>query len=131
LNVERVLDSLNLVGMRTLLWKHYHGTGPGREPIDPISMFKAQLLKHLLQIPSDRRLAIRLKRDSARGVRDYSWFMFRNMLGAVKLYNLYGEAFIGCALRAFEPSNDFLVRNLEASRSGLGDWLRDWFEKGR
>jgi hypothetical protein len=26
-------------------------------------MFKAQLLKHLLQIPSDRRLAIRLKRD--------------------------------------------------------------------
>jgi transposase len=63
LNVERVLDSLNLDGVRKLLWKHYHCTGPGREPIDPISMFKAQLLKHLLQIPSDRRLAIRLKRD--------------------------------------------------------------------
>ena len=63
MNVERVLDSLNLDGVRTLLWKHYHGTGPGREPIDPISMLKAQLLKHLLQIPSDRRLAIRLKRD--------------------------------------------------------------------
>jgi len=66
LNVERVLDSLNLDGMRTLLWKHYYGTGPGREPIDPIFMFKAQLLKHLLQIPSDRRLSIRLTRDSTR-----------------------------------------------------------------
>ena len=58
-----MLDSLNLDGVHTLLWKHYHTTGPGREPIDPTSMFKAQILKHLLQIPSDRRLAIRLKRD--------------------------------------------------------------------
>ena len=63
MNVKHVLDSLNLDGVHTLLWKHYHGTGPGREPIDPTAMFKAQILKYLLQIPSDRRLAIRLKRD--------------------------------------------------------------------
>ena len=63
MNVERVLDSLNLDGVRTLLWKHYHSDGPSRNPFDPIAMFKAQLLKYLLQIPSDRRLAIRLKKD--------------------------------------------------------------------
>jgi hypothetical protein len=63
LNVERVLDSLNLDGIRIILWKQYHNTGPGRRPIDPLTMLKAQLIKHLLQIPSDRRLALRLRRD--------------------------------------------------------------------
>jgi transposase len=63
LNVKRVLDSLNLGGIHTLLAEHYHGTGPGRRPFDPLTMFKAQLIKYLLQIPSDRRLAIRLRRD--------------------------------------------------------------------
>jgi transposase len=63
LNVERVLDSLNLDGIRTLLMEHYHGEGPGRDPIDPLAMLKVQLLKYLLQVPSDRRLAIRLRRD--------------------------------------------------------------------
>ncbi len=63
MNVGRVLDSLDLDWMRTLLLEHYHGEGPGREPIDPVAMFKAQLLKYLLQIPSDRRLALRLRRD--------------------------------------------------------------------
>ena len=58
-----MLDSLDLDWMRTLLLEHYHGEGPGREPIDPVAMFKAQLLKYLLQIPSDRRLSIRLRRD--------------------------------------------------------------------
>jgi hypothetical protein len=43
--------------------EHYHSDGPGRNPFDPLAMFKAQLLKYLLQIPSDRRLAIRLKKD--------------------------------------------------------------------
>jgi transposase len=41
----------------------YHGAGPGRKPYDPVSMLKAQLLKHLLRVPSDRRLALLLKRD--------------------------------------------------------------------
>jgi transposase len=63
LNVERVLDSLNIDGIRSTLNKHYHDEGPGREPIDPLAMLKSQLLKHLLQIPSDRRLAIRLRRN--------------------------------------------------------------------
>ena len=63
MNVERVLDSLNLDGIHTLLMEHYHTDGPGRNPFDPLAMFKSQLLKHLLQIPSDRRLALRLRRD--------------------------------------------------------------------
>ena len=63
MNVERVLDSLNLDGIRDNLMEHYHSDGPGRNPFDPLTIFKAQLLKYLLQIPSDRRLAIRLKRD--------------------------------------------------------------------
>jgi len=41
----------------------YHGVGPGRKPYDPVSMLKAQVLKHLLRVPSDRRLALFLKRD--------------------------------------------------------------------
>jgi transposase len=63
LNVERVLDSLDLDWMHALLYEHYHSDGPGRNPFDPSAMFKAQILKHLLQIPSDRRLALRLRRD--------------------------------------------------------------------
>jgi transposase len=63
LNVERVLDSLNLNQIRAELAEHYHLEGPGRKPINPLSMLKAQLAKHLLQIPSDRRLALRLRKD--------------------------------------------------------------------
>ena len=63
MNVKRVLDSLNLDQIHTELTKHYHNEGPGRNPINPLSMLKAQLAKHLLQIPSDRRLALRLRKD--------------------------------------------------------------------
>jgi transposase len=63
LNVKRVLDSLNLDQIRTNLAAHYHNDGPGRTPINPLAMLKAQLAKHLLNIISDRRLALRLKRD--------------------------------------------------------------------
>ncbi|MGD0803930.1 MAG: transposase, partial [Candidatus Bathyarchaeia archaeon] len=63
MNVERVLDSLNLNQIRAELAEHYHLEGPGRKPINPLSMLKAQLAKHLLQIPSDRRLALRLRKD--------------------------------------------------------------------
>jgi len=41
----------------------YHEAGSGRKPYDPVSMLKAQLLKHLLRVPSDRRLALLLKRN--------------------------------------------------------------------
>ncbi len=58
-----MLDSLDLDWMHALLFEHYHHEGPGRNPFDPSVMFKAQILKYLLQIPSDRRLALRLRRD--------------------------------------------------------------------
>jgi transposase len=63
LNVKRVLDSLNLDQIHAELAEHYHPKGPGRNPINPLSMLKAQLVKHLLQIPSDRRLSLRLRKD--------------------------------------------------------------------
>jgi len=63
LSIKRVLDSLNLDSIRGFLMSLYHGVGPGRKPYDPVSMLKAQLLKHLLRVPSDRRLALLLERD--------------------------------------------------------------------
>jgi transposase len=41
----------------------YHGVGPGRKPYDPVYMLKAQLLKHLFRVPSDRRVALSLRED--------------------------------------------------------------------
>jgi len=58
-----VLDSLNLGSVRGFLMSLYHRAGSGRKPHDPVSMLKAQLLKHLLRVPSDRRLALMLKRN--------------------------------------------------------------------
>jgi transposase len=63
LNVKRVLDSLNLDQIHTDLANHYHTEGSGRTPLKPLAMLKAQLSKHLLRIPSDRRLSLRLKHD--------------------------------------------------------------------
>jgi len=63
LSIKRVLDSLNLGSIRGFLMSFYHGEGAGRKPYDPVSMLKAQLLKHLLRVPSDRRLALLLKRN--------------------------------------------------------------------
>jgi len=62
-NLKQVLDSINTRRLRHLLNGLYHRTGSGRKPYNPISMLKAQLLKHLLRIPSDQRLALRLKHD--------------------------------------------------------------------
>ena len=58
-----MLCSLDLDSIRSFLMSLYHGVGPGRKPYDPVSMLKAQVLKHLLRVPSDRRLALFLKRD--------------------------------------------------------------------
>ena len=58
-----MLGSLNLGSIRGFLMSLYHGDGAGRPPYDPVSMLKAQLLKHLLRVPSDRRLALLLKRN--------------------------------------------------------------------
>ena len=58
-----MLCSLNLGSNRGFLMSLYHGEGAGRKPYDPVSMLKAQLLKHLLRVPSDRRLSLLLKRN--------------------------------------------------------------------
>jgi len=63
LGVKQVLSSLNLGSIRGFLMSLYHRAGPGRKPYDPVSMLKAQLLRHLLRVPSDRRLALLLKKD--------------------------------------------------------------------
>jgi IS5 family transposase len=88
--IRQVLNSINHRPIRRLLRGLYHQRGPGRKPYNPISMVKAQLLKHLLRIPSDRRLALRLKHDRraarACGFRDQTpshglFTQFRHRLG--------------------------------------------------
>lgn len=63
MSIKQVLGSLNLDSIRGFLTSLYHREGAGRRPYDPVSVLKAQLLKHLLRIPSDRRLALLLKGD--------------------------------------------------------------------
>jgi len=63
LGIKQVLSSLNLGCVRGFLLSLYHGAGAGRKPYDSVSMLKAQLLKHLLRVPSDRRLALLLKKN--------------------------------------------------------------------
>jgi transposase len=63
LGIRQVLSSLNLGCIRGFLMSLYRGEGAGRKPYDPVSVLKAQLLKHLLCVPSDRRLALLLKRN--------------------------------------------------------------------
>ena len=63
MKIKQVLNSVNTKHIRGQLRDLYHRKGSGRKPLNPISMLKAQLLKHLLRIPSDRRLALRLKHD--------------------------------------------------------------------
>jgi len=58
-----VLGSLNLCSIRGFLTSLYHEAGAGRKPIPPVSMLKAQLIKYLWRVPSDRRLALLLKRN--------------------------------------------------------------------
>ena len=58
-----MLKSLNLGSIPKFLMSLYHREGAGRKPYPPVSMLKAQLLKHLRRIPSDRRLALLLKRN--------------------------------------------------------------------
>ena len=58
-----MLGSLNLCSIRGFLTSLYHEAGAGRKPIPPVSMLKAQLLKYLWRVPSDRRLALLLKRN--------------------------------------------------------------------
>ena len=58
-----MLDSVDMTAVKDLIGSRYSKGILGRKPYDPVCMLKAQLLKHLLRIPSDRRLALRLKHD--------------------------------------------------------------------
>jgi len=58
-----VLSSLNLSCIREFLTSFYHGEGAGRKPYPAVCMLKAQLLKYLWRVPSDRRLSLLLKRN--------------------------------------------------------------------
>jgi transposase len=106
-NIKRVLDSVDSKNLRRLLRGFYPRRGPGRKPYNPLSMLKAQLLKHLLRIPSDRRLALCLKHDwrAARACRfrkrtpSHGLFtQFRHRLGEES----YLEIFKGLLRRLFE-----------------------------
>ena len=63
MSIKQLLRSVNLGCIRGFLTSLYHRAGRGRKPYPPASMLKAQLLKHLLRVPSDRRLALLLKRN--------------------------------------------------------------------
>ena len=63
MSIKQVLDSLNLGCIRGFLMSLYHREGAGRKHYSPVSMLKAQLLKRLRRVPSDRRLALLLKRN--------------------------------------------------------------------
>jgi len=63
LGFKQVLGSLDLGSVRGFLMSFYHRDGLGRKPYNPVSMLKAQLLKYLLRVPSDRRLSLLLKRN--------------------------------------------------------------------
>ena len=58
-----MLGSLNLVSIQDFLTSLYHREGAGRKPYTPVSLLKAQMLKYLWRVPSDRRLSLLLKRN--------------------------------------------------------------------
>ncbi len=63
MSIKHVLGSLNLSSIRGFLTSLYHREGAGRKPYNPVSMLKAQVLKYLWRVPSDRRLSLLLKRN--------------------------------------------------------------------
>ena len=120
MKIKRVLDSINHRSLRRLLRGLYHRKGPGRKPYNPLSMLKAQLLNHLLRIPSDRRLALRLKHDwrAARACRfrkrtpSHGLFtQFRHRLGE----ETYREIFNRILRRLFE--SDAIIGKVIAVRA--------------
>lgn len=62
-SIKGVLGSLNLDSIRDFLMSLYHREGAGRKPINPVGLLKAQLLKYLWRVPSDRRLSLLLKHN--------------------------------------------------------------------
>ncbi len=104
MKIKQVLNSVNTRHIRRLLRDLYHRKGPGRKPLNPISMLKAQLLKHLLRIPSDRRLALRLRHDrrtaSACGFKKHTpshslFTHFRHRLGKETYKRIFNQLLRG------------------------------------
>ncbi len=95
-----MLNSINTNHTRRSLKGLYHTKGPGRKPYNPLNILKAQLLKHLLRRPSDRRLALRLKHDkrTARAyefrkhIPSHSLFThFRHRLGEETYHRIFNQ----------------------------------------
>ena len=63
------------------------------------------------------------------GAANYCWYHGLFNLGAIELYHAYGEDFIRYVIEAYKPSNDGLVKRLEAAHRGLGVWFRDWLQE--
>jgi transposase len=112
--IKRVLDSINLRSLRRLLRDLYHRKGPGRRPYNPLSMLKAQLLKHLLRIPSDRRLALRLKhnREAARAC------SFRNRTPSHGLFTQFRHRL---GEEAYQEIFNHMLRQLYESGAIIGE----------
>jgi len=98
--IKQVLNSVDTRHIRRLLKDFYNRKGPGRKPISPLAMLKAQLLKHLLRIPSDRRLALRLRHDrrtaTACGFKKHTpshglFTHFRNRLGQDAYHRIFNQ----------------------------------------
>jgi hypothetical protein len=51
-----ILSALDLYYIEAVIWEPYHREGAGRPPRNPIGIFKALVVKRLMQIPSDREL---------------------------------------------------------------------------
>jgi transposase len=64
-DVASILSQLNLHDTEQIISQPYHKTGPGKPPRSPLGIFKALIVKHLRNIPSDRELYRRLWNDEA------------------------------------------------------------------
>lgn len=60
------------------------------------------------------------------GAANYCWYHGLLNIGAIDLYDVYGEDFIRHVIEAYKPSNEGLVQRLEATHRGLGAWFREW-----
>jgi len=115
LNVKHVLDSLNLNQISLDLANHYHREGPDRTQYRPQSTLKAQLVKHLLHIISDRRLALRLPLTSCKKILNIKLDSSHMMKGNIE----YDTAETG--LRAvLKDYQELALRAIWATPEGLG-----------
>lgn len=63
MSIKQVLGPLNLGCICRFLMSLHHKVWRGHKPYPAVSILKAQLLKHLWRVPSDRQMALLLKRN--------------------------------------------------------------------